>query len=448
MSAKFQFGAPFQRSLVRLCMVDEDFNHRAMKFIDPSYFTTKPLGWIFGAMQDYHETYAVRCTDIPLREIARRAKGDDAPRYIEEVERVIQLGHIAEADWIKAQLQDFIQRNLFSQMHAEAAELYNAGKVIEAYDLTQRTMESVRNVTFDAVDRSFFFEDFEERQKRRHARALDPSTDTITTGIPELDHGLEGGIHIGEMFIIMAYAKIGKSTFLAERGFVAIRAERVPVLHIGLEGHLRQTENRYDALFSGELYREVKRGEFDTARYREMIAEYKMLRNMLVIRHLNDWNVNVLDIDAELRENRHSRGHDPRLIIVDYLDLLRSRGKAESETQHQIAAARDLKQLANRGYAVWTGSQATRPRKTADEKEHVVKSSDIADAYAKIRIADGYGSLNQTRDEKKNDEMRLYWEDYRDAPASVYLRMYGDRQRQRLSKRVEWMSASDEDDDD
>lgn len=449
MTKRFEFGAPFQRALLRMCMTDESFNHQVMKFVDPSYFTTKPLGWIFRAMQEYHQTYAVRCTDLPLREMARRATGDEAARYIEEVERVIQLGYVTEEQWVKARLQDFVQRNLFSQAHKESAQLYNNGNIIEAYDVTQRAMEQIRNVTFDVQDQSFFFEEFEERQKRRYAKVINPSTDVITTGIPELDHGFEGGIHIGEMFIIIAYAKVGKSTWLANMGFVAVRAERVPVLHIGLEGSLRQTEDRYEALFSGELYSNVKRGEFDSKTYTQLISEYKMLKDLLIIRQLGGWDITVLDIEAVLKENRHAKGHKPLLVVVDYLDLLRSRGRADSETQHQMNAARDLKRLAEKEeMAIWTGSQAKRPRSTADEKEHVVKAADIADAYAKVRIADGYGSLNQTRDEKKLDQLRLYWEEYRDAPASVYLRLYNDRARQRLGKRVEYMSAASEEEDD
>lgn len=450
MSVTFEFGVPFQRSILRLCQIDEGFNHRAMKLLDPGYFTTEPLGWIFKSMRDYYSEYGVRCTENPLREMVRKVDAEKAPRYGLEVENVIGVGWVVEDAFIKEKLKDFLQRSMFSRAHRDAAVLYNEGKLVDAYDVTQRTMDEIRKITFDSVDRSLFFEQFDDRQKARAMQALDPSGDTITTGIPELDEVLEGGIHVGELYLIIAYAKIGKSTFLVDQGFTAVRVERVPVLHVGLEGRREQTENKYDTLFSGELYTAVKRGDISVRSYQEMIAEYKLLRGLLIIRHLTDWNVNILDIDAELKENR-TQGHVPRLIIVDYLDLLRSRTRASSESEHQLAAARDLKQLANRGYAVWSASQAQRPRKNADDKEHVVKSYDIADSFAKIRIADGYGSLNATNKEQKEDQMRLYWENWRDGPAKLYLRMQNDRSRMKLGVKREVMKPpkeeSEEDDE-
>lgn len=447
MTVKFHFGVPFQRSLLRLCMIDEGFNHRVMEYIDPSYFTTEPLGWIFKAMNEYYTTYSQRCTDLPLREMVKRAKPENAARYAEEVERVIQLSRVVEDGFIKSQLQDFIQRNMFAQMHKDAAQYYNEGKIIDAYDLTQRTMDQIRTVSFDQVDRSWFFEDFDKRQRERHLKTLDPTRDVITTGIAELDRTLEGGAHVGELYFMLAYPKVGKTTWLVDKGFVGIRAERAPVLHINLEGHRSQVENKYDARFSNELYSEVKKGEINPSAYRELIAEYQMLRGLLVIRSINEWNTNILHIDAELKELK-SHGFVPRLIILDYVDLLRSRDRVSSEMEHQISAAKDTKQLANKGYAVWSACQAQRPRKNADDKEHVIKGNDIADAYGKVRIADGWGSLNATNEEKKRDELRLYWEEWRDGPAGLYLRLFNERNRMRLAKRVERIAHTTKKEDD
>lgn len=423
-------------------MTDEGFNQRLIQYVIPGYFTTEPLGWIFKALQHYTSEYGLRCTEIPLRDMVRRLPQDAQARYAPEVERVIALGTVVEEVYVKSELRDFIQRSMFSRMHREASELYNIDKVSAAYDLTQNVMEEIRQVRFDDVDRTFFFEDLPQRQRRRQMQAMSSDSDTFTSGISLFDEAVGGGISTGELFDIIAYAKIGKTTWLVNMGWAACMISRVPVLHFNLEGRRELVENRYEARFSGDLYDKVKTGDMDEAKYRLMVDEYRYLRGLLVIRNINDWEVNAGHLKTELEELK-VRGFVPKLIVVDYMDLMRARSGADTETQHQIAAAKDLKQLANTGYAIWTGSQAQRPRKNADMQEHVVKSQDIADAYAKIRICDGYGSLNATAEEQGRDEMRLYWENYRDGASTRYLRLHNDRNRMHLAKRAEKMTFDD-----
>lgn len=444
---RFPFGVPFQRSLLRLCMTDEQFNHRVMQWVDPGFFTTEALGWIFRGMKDYYDRYQLRCTDVPLQEMTKWLDAEKLARYAPEVRRVIELGHVAEADYIKHELRDFIQRNMFTRMHRDTAKLYNDGKIIESYDMTQKAMEKIRTIDFESVDRSWFFEDFGKRQAVRIREALDPMAGVYSTGVPLLDDALDGGPRLGEVFLILAYAKIGKTTWLINQGFVGVRVQRVPTLHINLEGNLRSIEDRYETRWANDMFSKVSRGDIDAATYRQLIAEYESLKQLLVIRSITEWSTTILDVEAELNELK-PRGFKPEKIVIDYVGLMRSRDRVESKTDHMIDATRDVKTLANRGYCIWSGAQAVRPSKNADEKEHIVKSQDIATAYEAIRIVDGYGSLNRTNDEKERDEIRLYWEDCRRTDATVYLKLYGDRGKMKIATRSERYTAPGYGDDD
>ena len=53
----------------------------------------------------------------------------------------------------------------------------------------------------------------------------------------------------------------------------------------------------------------------------------------------------------------------------------------------------------------------------------MLRARDIADCYAKVRIADGWGSLNATQSEKEKGEMRLFWEGYRDGNVGKLFRL-------------------------
>lgn len=418
------FDVSFQRALLRLCQIDEPFCAQVMKYITSSFFTTPSLGWCFRTMKEYRDAYGGCPTDAVMRTQARKLSEEKVGLYSFEVEEIIKIGIVREASFVRDELKEFIQRNLFSQAHAASAELYNAGKYVEAYDLTMKAAEDIRAVSFDPPDRSWFFEGLQARQKKRYLHSLDPTAGVYTTGVGPLDAILNGGIHKGELFYILGDAKVGKTTWMINMGFVATRVCRVPVLHFNLEGQTSLVEDRYDACFSQELYWKVKRGDITPHLYREMQAEYEMLRGLLVIRTINSWRMNILDVDAELSELK-ALGFVPELIIIDYGDLLEQRPgeRADSATQKQLASARDMKKLANTGYAIWTGSQVQRPKAKKDNPEAVLRARDIADCYAKVRIADGWGSLNATQAEKERGEMRLFWEGYRDGMVGKLFRL-------------------------
>ncbi|MDQ3170812.1 MAG: hypothetical protein M3Q55_11795 [Acidobacteriota bacterium] len=410
------FDVSFQRSVLRLMMSDEAFAMKAIEYLRPSFFTGEALGWIFKTHAEYFGAYHRRMTEVPLREAVRMLPADRQLRYSGEAEVLYALGPVIEEDYVKAQLAEFCKKNVFAEAHRAAAELFNHGKRDDAYRGMAEAQDRIHQITFEKIDRTFFFEEIGDRQHARAMRGMDFTAQGRSTGIRELDALTDGGAKPSELWVVFAYAKRCKTTWLINQGFHSCRMHQIPTLHIALEGKLHQVEDRYDACFSGELYTAVRKGEIEQRLYAEMLAEYQRLRGLLVIRTMNQWDITVGDIKAEI-EACAAQGFKPGTLIVDYMDLLRSRNKrVDSETQHQIDAARDLKRLINdMEVAGWSAWQAQRPMKGANDKEHVLTSANVADAYAKVRIVDAYGSLNATDDEMRRNEMRVFWEGHRDA---------------------------------
>lgn len=421
-------------------MVDEAFGSKVVRLLDASHFTTEPLGWIFGVQARYWQEYAVRCTDVPLRNALKYARTEQVPRYSAEVEAVIALGAVPEAGYIKSELREYARRAVFAEAHQESAKLFNEGKHAEAYDLMAKAQDRIRAIDFEDVDRQWYFEEFVEREaQRRSVAAL--GFRAFGTGLKELDEATDGGVHPGELWVVEAYAKRGKTTFLINQGYRATYVHREPTLHLILEGQGKKIAARYDACMSDDLYARVKSGALSTQSYRVLQEEFVRLRGLLVIRTINDWDVNILHVQNELRELR-ARGFMPTMLIVDYMDLLRARTRADSETEHQLQAARDLKRLVNQeDLACWSAWQAQRPKPGAHLKKHILTSSHAADCYAKVRIVDAYGSLNATDEELRLGQMRIYWEGHRDAPVGLLWRVQNDLSRMRMvvsSERIEF----------
>lgn len=430
----FAFGPDFQRSLLRLLMTDDAFWHKAMKYLEPGFFTTRPHGWMFATMQKYHLEYAKRITEIPLREAAARDAG-----FLSEVEATFST-RVTEPEFIKDQLKEFVRRNIFARAHEESQKFYNDGKHSKAYDMMCEAMDDLRRVEFDEPDRSWFFDELESRMRRRFKDAHDPTEGVYTTGIEQVDDMLDGGPKRGEVHLVIGNAKAGKTIFLINQGFVITRVCRKPVLYINLEGSTKLIEDRLDSCYSTELYTAVKRGEIRPALYKEMVEEYRYLRGLMVIRTLNDWDVNILSLEAELKE-LESDGFRPEVIVLDYVDLLRSRNRVDTETQNQVDSMKDVKRLANRGYLIWSACQAQRMKDGDDERETLLKASNIADAYGKIRIADGWGSINSTRAERERGESRYFLENYRDGAVGRVFRLHNENDRMRIAVTSEEVHA-------
>lgn len=420
----FPFGVDFQKSLIRLICSDASFGFMAIKYLKPDYFENEVLVWAYNYIVKYQAQFNAVPPVRLLEEETKRLDSTIKPLYQLVIDSVIHADLSVE-DWLRDRTLDFIKRNIFTAAFRESRTAYNTGGVSEAYDLMMAAMDELYQTAWLSPDRSWFFEEFGQRTSDRLSR--DFGSDTVATGIHELDQVLGGGLSRGELGIWIAYPKCGKSTLLVNHGVQAVRRSDVNTLHAVFEGSRTLVENRYDTVFAKEAYNLVRTGRFNGDTYRRMEYDYQMYKRRLVVRGFTErWDYSVVDIHEELRELKRLYDWEPALIVVDYGDLLRARVKTDSETESQRAAFRDLKSLANRGYALWTASQAQRPKNDIDSDPHVLYSRKIADCYDKVRVADFIGSINQTKEERAANQMRLFAELYRDNEAGKIISVKSD----------------------
>jgi hypothetical protein len=412
----FPFGVEFQKSLIKLLTRDIGFANAAISYLKDDFFENDVLSWAFRFIERYKEKYNAIPSLSVIMDETRNLDSTMQEYFQLTLETVIESSLIEEA-WLKDKVLDFIKRNIFVEGFHKIKEQYNQGKVTEAYDGMAVVMERIYNTAWSPPDREFFFEDFSQRTSQRLTQ--DPYNDTVPTGIHELDNVLGGGLSLGEMGIWVAYPKRGKSTILVNHGVQAVRRANRNVLHVVLEGSRKMVANRYDTVFAQEEYNVVKYGSFSEDTYKRMAFDYQMYANKLVLRGLTErWDYSAMDIHDEMKELKRLYDWKPDLIVVDYGDLLRGRDKGyKNETDTQRAAFRDLKSLANRGYALWTASQARRPDKDVDAAPEILTSRKIAECFDKVRVADFIGSINQTAEERQANQMRLFAELYRDNEA-------------------------------
>lgn len=433
---RFPFGVDWQLALFKLLLTQDAFANAASKYLRPEHFEPDVLQWGYDLMLRHRADYGAFPSLLVLVERARRLDPSLRDLYLHALEQVRNLAVPDEA-WVREGTIDFVRRNIFVRAMKETRDLFNAGRVNEAYDHIQAQLDSVQRTNWESTDEGWFFEELSKRQGDRWR--LQREGDVIGTGIPELDLVLDGGIHLGELNIWMAYPKIGKTTMLAFHGFIATRGHFKNVLHFVLEGQRSTVENRYDTMFTHALYSVVKRGDMTAREYAMAFEEYRYLKRKLLIRGFTEhWEYTVPDLHAVIKEKRRIEAWVPDLVIVDYADLLAGRKRNySSEFASQADAYRDLKTLASRdnGYRVWTAAQARRPEgRNWATMPHLLNSKDISGLFDKVRVCDFLGSLNATHEEQSKNELRLYAELYRDNPAQKIITIEADFSKMHIGK--------------
>ena len=428
---RFPFDVEFQKALLRLMTEDESFGINAAEHLKPEHFDHEILSWMYSHIKRHVESYNTPPSVAVLMQAARGLDANIQPIYTAMVDQVRQVS-LRDQTWLRDQVLDFVKRNIFVRAFNEGRDLYNAGDVDKSYDLVMARMEEITRTSWEPIERAWFFRELNQRQAERKARLL--RGDVVPTGFGFIDNIMRGGLHYGELGIWLSYPKIGKTTTLVTLGINAVR-RNFKVLHIILEGSLKLIEDRYESAFLNEIYADVKLGDMSVEKYQMAVKEYQMLQDSLVLRSwVEKWDINALDIDAELRELERDHGWRPDLIVIDYVDLMTGREKRyyKNETESQHAAVRDVKRLTNRGYAIWTATQAQRPTQKDLETEGILMSTNVSYAYEKVRACDFGGSLNQTLLEKEHKVMRMHAEMYRDNEAGQTITVGCDMERMQI----------------
>ena len=429
------FGTDFQGMLLKLLVENTAFSRSLVGYLKPNYFQNEAMAWAWGWALHYRESYAALPSFALIMDQTRFLDANLQPVY-QAVLDMVRQRPVSDELYLRDQTMDFVRRQIFRQSFLDSKDLFNAGHVDKAYDMVQERMDELRAVQWETADRQWLGEGFAERHIERQ-RTMAEGTFYTGTAIPMIDNTLGGGAYPGFAGLWLARPKAGKTTFLTNLGAVAMRAYQRNVLHVPLEGSGKYIADRYDTIFTEELYANVRSGDIDAARYALAFQEMQMMRRKCVIRAFTDeWDYDITHVWNEMRELKQMYGWEPDVIILDYVDLLNGRPKPggyKSDTSSAKAASQDVKSLANRGYAVWTASQVQRPKdKDFDETQEVLKSREIADCYARVRIFDLIGSLNQTREERQQGVLRLYLELYRDGESDQEILVSADFQRMKI----------------
>lgn len=337
---------------------------------------------------------------------------------ISDVEIDEQGGH----EMIVDTFEKFIKKMKFLEANDKIADLYNQGKKEQSWDMFVKYAEDFSKFSIQSAKFETVFGDFAERQAKRRSDDWQFRY-KIPTGIDEIDYRLggdNGGPETGECVLWLGDSGAGKSQVLVSVGISAAR-QGFRVAHFQLEGTKEQCLNRYDAAWTGTLYQDVKLGNI-TAKKMEVTKRIikKLRKSDIIVSSEETFNAKTLpDIRREVKEMEKTYGKID-VIIIDYLELLEvvdgHNYTPHEERFRQAKLAKGMKMLAMEFNAVvHTATQSSSiGEEQKNDPEFVITRAQLSEDKGKIRPFDIFITINQTRDESKEEIMRLHTDKLRD----------------------------------
>jgi replicative DNA helicase len=160
--------------------------------------------------------------------------------------------------WLVESLQKRYVTNQLQEMILTAAKNTSAGDPVNTLRQLYSTAYDVSEAVSPRLTRSVM-DNIAERRQRYAERANRPDGIGFTLGVPELD-AHTGGLMPGELAVVGAYAKTGKTMFLVNTA-AALRREGKNPIFFTLEMSIAEIEDRIDAMYSGVSYNRLTRGQ-------------------------------------------------------------------------------------------------------------------------------------------------------------------------------------------
>jgi len=164
----------------------------------------------------------------------------------------------------------------------------------------------------------------------------------LATGFDDLDR-LTAGLQPQNLLIIAARPAMGKSSLVLNLAHYITTKLHEPVLMFNLEMSANEIVQRLLSQEAGIPSNRLRTGQLDEHDWTKLSDALGVLSQAPL--YIDDTaSISVMDIRAKARRLKQTRGLS--LVIVDYLQLMQGRGRADSRQQEVAEMSRGLKMLA------------------------------------------------------------------------------------------------------
>lgn len=409
------YSEEYQVKVLAYMLQNPNFALIAKEAIDREHFANRALQWYFDTIGNS----PIALSPITLREELLRAAGKKTIKE-HEVDKVAGYYNFVkqpvlpfEEQHIQDTFGKFIRRQAMKQAILESMDLIKN----DQWDDVVEKVEAARNKGMDILTIGHrFFADFEQRLANRQTK---DEIRRLSTGIPELDAMMYGGLKNKQMGLVVGGSGRGKSIFLEWLARVGVIMGQ-QVVYYTLELSEEDISERFDSLFCHIKPQELK--SMNDKVYQELHKFHDRFGNNLIVKEYPEDEASINTIKAHYKQLA-SIGVKPGLVIIDYLDLMKPHRHYHDINQEQASIAKACRGMSKSfDTRVWSALQLNRGgmvQETPDE-------SGLAGSISRMYTADALIIMAQNKEEREDNIMRLFIKKNRNGPSERTIKIATD----------------------
>ena len=380
------YGNGFQIKVISSLLKHKEFLQNINDVLDPNEFDNPAHKWIVTEVVRYYNKYHTTPTPEYLSIEVKKMDNDVLKVSVAEQLKEALKSANDDRQYVEEEFSNFCKNQQLKKALLTSVDLLGKNQ----YDDIRNIIDKALKAGQDKLIGLEYEKDIESRFRMEDRKP-------IPTRWPHVNELLMGGLGSGDFGIVFGSPGGGKSWMLVNLGAEAVSAG-FNVNHYTLELSKEYVGKRYDSLFTGIDFKEIH------LHRQEVERAVEKLPGKLTIKEYPMGKTTISTIESHIQKCV-SLGRAPDLIIIDYVDLLKSKSKS-SERRDEI----DDVYTATKGMArqfnlpVWTVSQVNR----AGANDNVIEGDKAAGSYGKIMIADFIMSLSRKRQDKVNGTGRIH----------------------------------------
>lgn len=401
-------GTDYQYKLVSSFVNDPSFFTDLISVIDQNMFTEQQLKKVVGIMKNYYDKHGlVPRYDIILSKMRESAKTDDDIQFAIETIDQLKSQTTENIDEVQDMAEKFFKQQNWVRVANEIKRIAGDGD-ISKYDDCQRLMEEAMSVGRKYEMGVSPWENIDVNMSEENVVP-------IPTGVSKLDNTLGGGLHKGDVGLIMGGPGFGKTSLTTAIAHTAATHKcemndynGFKVIQFVFEDTERQISRKYYSKVTQVETRNLNADTETAENVKVWLKNYEdaqlMLNNVRIIR-LNTGEVTATDIREKIKRLINT-GFKPDLIIVDYFECLAGEKGSGSDSEW-VREGKTMRKFENMAkdldVAIWIPSQGNRDSLTAD----LVTMDKVGGSLKKVQIAQVVISIARSLEDTNNQKATI-----------------------------------------
>ena len=374
-----QYGPVFQVKVLGALLTQRQFLINIIDSLNSEYFESSAHKWIVEYIQkyfsEYHTTPTVETMSIEVKKIDNEVLRIS---IVEALKEAYKMSDQSDLEWVEAEFSNFCRNQQVKTAILNSVQLLEMNDFDSILQLIGKAVRAGEDKTV-GLDYNLDIE----------ARYREDDRNCIPFPWPVFNEMTQGGYGKGDLVLVFGNPGGGKSWAITAMGAYAA-ALGFNVVHYSLELGEGYVGKRYDAVFSGI---DVDKLHLHRAQVDEVVGKVK---GKVIIKEYPPKRASFDVIEAHLQQLEHQNDFKPDMVIIDYLDYMRTRSRKDRKEEIDdvyVAAKAFAKE---RGIPLISPSQANRGAAKSD----IIEGDNAAGSYEKIMIGDIILSLARKRKDK------------------------------------------------